>query len=32
MELWAAKSRTDLFEQVFHRRVLFSGVLEAGQS
>lgn len=28
MELWAAKSRADLFEQVFHRRVLLSGVLE----
>jgi exopolyphosphatase/guanosine-5'-triphosphate,3'-diphosphate pyrophosphatase len=27
MELWAAKSRADLFEQVFRRRVLFSGVL-----
>lgn len=27
LELWAAKSRADLFEQVFHRRVLFSGVL-----
>ena len=27
MELWAAKSRADLFEQVFHRRVLLSGVL-----
>ena len=28
MELWAAKSRADLFEQVFHRRVQFSGVLQ----
>ncbi|MFY4729210.1 HD domain-containing protein [Nitrospira sp. BLG_2] len=28
MELWAAKSRVDLFEQVFRRRVLLSGVLE----
>lgn len=27
MELWAAKSRADLFEQVFHRRVEFSRVL-----
>jgi exopolyphosphatase/guanosine-5'-triphosphate,3'-diphosphate pyrophosphatase len=27
MELWAAKSRADLFEQIFHRPVLFSGVL-----
>jgi exopolyphosphatase / guanosine-5'-triphosphate,3'-diphosphate pyrophosphatase len=27
MELWAAKSRADLFEQVFRRRVQFSGVL-----
>lgn len=27
MELWAAKSRADLFEQVFHRPVLFSGML-----
>ncbi len=27
MELWAAKSRVDLFEQVFHRRVLLSGVV-----
>ena len=26
MELWAAKSRADLFEQVFRRRVQFSGV------
>ena len=26
MELWAAKGRADLFEQVFRRRVLFSGV------
>ena len=29
MELWAAKSRADLFEQVFHRRVEFSRVLSA---
>jgi exopolyphosphatase / guanosine-5'-triphosphate,3'-diphosphate pyrophosphatase len=28
MELWAAKSRADLFEQVFRRRVQFSGVLQ----
>ena len=27
MELWAAKSRADLFEQIFRRRVQFSGVL-----
>jgi exopolyphosphatase/guanosine-5'-triphosphate,3'-diphosphate pyrophosphatase len=27
MELWAAKSRADLFEQVFRHRVQFSGVL-----
>lgn len=27
MELWAAKSRVGLFEQVFRRRVLISGVL-----
>ena len=27
MELWAAKSRADLFEQIFHRPVQFSGVL-----
>lgn len=27
MELWAAKSRADLFEQVFHRRVELSRVL-----
>lgn len=27
MELWAAKSRADLFEQVFHRRIQFSQVL-----
>ncbi len=27
MELWAAKSRADLFEQVFHRRIQFSKVL-----
>jgi exopolyphosphatase/guanosine-5'-triphosphate,3'-diphosphate pyrophosphatase len=27
MELWAAKSRADLFEQVFRRHVHFSGVL-----
>lgn len=27
MELWAAKSRADLFEQVFHRPVEFAGVL-----
>jgi exopolyphosphatase/guanosine-5'-triphosphate,3'-diphosphate pyrophosphatase len=27
MELWAAKSRADLFEQIFHRPVLLSGVL-----
>jgi len=27
MELWAATSRADLFEQVFRRRVQFSGVL-----
>lgn len=27
MELWAAKSRADLFEQVFHRHAQFSGVL-----
>jgi exopolyphosphatase / guanosine-5'-triphosphate,3'-diphosphate pyrophosphatase len=26
MELWAAKSRADLFEQIFRRRVQFSGV------
>ncbi len=26
MELWAAKSRADLFEQVFRRRVQFTGV------
>ena len=26
MELWAAKSRADLFEQVFRRRVQFSGM------
>jgi exopolyphosphatase/guanosine-5'-triphosphate,3'-diphosphate pyrophosphatase len=26
MELWAAKNRADLFEHVFHRRVLLSGV------
>ncbi|MFZ1803593.1 MAG: hypothetical protein WAU05_06690, partial [Nitrospira sp.] len=26
MELWAAKSRADLFEQVFRRQVQFSGV------
>ena len=26
MELWAAKSRADLFEQVFRRRVQFAGV------
>ena len=33
MELWAAKSRADLFEQVFRRRVQFSGVpLETEQS
>jgi exopolyphosphatase/guanosine-5'-triphosphate,3'-diphosphate pyrophosphatase len=32
MELWAAKSRADLFEQVFHRRVLFSAILEAEPS
>jgi hypothetical protein len=30
--LWAAKSRADLFEQVFHRRVLFSAILEAEPS
>ncbi len=27
MELWAAKSRADLFEQIFRRQVRFSGVL-----
>jgi exopolyphosphatase / guanosine-5'-triphosphate,3'-diphosphate pyrophosphatase len=27
MELWAAKSRADLFEQVFRRQVQFSGML-----
>jgi exopolyphosphatase/guanosine-5'-triphosphate,3'-diphosphate pyrophosphatase len=27
MELWAAKSRADLFEQVIRRRIQFSGVL-----
>ncbi len=33
MELWAAKSRADLFEQVFHRRTQFSGILmETGQA
>lgn len=33
MELWAAKSRADLFEQVFHRRVEFSRVQSGtGQS
>ncbi len=33
MELWAAKSRADLFEQVFRRRVQFSGVPpETGKS
>ncbi|HEU5408596.1 MAG TPA: exopolyphosphatase, partial [Nitrospira sp.] len=32
MELWAAKGRADLFEQVFRRRVLFSGVLETEPS
>jgi exopolyphosphatase / guanosine-5'-triphosphate,3'-diphosphate pyrophosphatase len=33
MELWAAKSRADLFEQVFHRRIEFSRVLsETGKS
>jgi len=29
MELWAAKNRADLFEQVFHRQVRFSRVLMA---
>jgi exopolyphosphatase/guanosine-5'-triphosphate,3'-diphosphate pyrophosphatase len=28
MELWAAKNRADLFEQVFRRRVQFSGILQ----
>ena len=33
MELWAAKSRADLFEQVFRRQVQFSGVpLETSKS
>lgn len=33
MELWAAKSRADLFEQVFRRRLQFSGVpMETEQS
>ena len=33
MELWAAKGRADLFEQVFRRRVHFSGkLLEAKPS
>jgi exopolyphosphatase/guanosine-5'-triphosphate,3'-diphosphate pyrophosphatase len=33
MELWAAKNRADLFEQVFRKRVRFTEVLqEAGQS
>jgi exopolyphosphatase / guanosine-5'-triphosphate,3'-diphosphate pyrophosphatase len=33
MELWAAKSRADLFEQVFRRRVQFSGMTpETGKS
>jgi exopolyphosphatase/guanosine-5'-triphosphate,3'-diphosphate pyrophosphatase len=27
MELWAAKSRADLLEQVIRRRIQFSGVL-----
>lgn len=27
MELWTAKTRADLFEQIFRRRVQFSGVL-----
>ena len=29
MELWAAKSRADLFELVFHRRVAFSQTIHA---
>ncbi len=32
MELWAAKSRADLFEQVFRRRVQFSGLLKTDRS
>jgi exopolyphosphatase/guanosine-5'-triphosphate,3'-diphosphate pyrophosphatase len=32
MELWAAKSRVDLFEQVFRRRVQFSGLLKTDHS
>ncbi|MGC4095788.1 MAG: Ppx/GppA phosphatase family protein [Nitrospira sp.] len=33
MELWAAKNRADLFEQIFHRRTQFSGILlETGQA
>jgi len=32
MELWAAKSRADLFEQVFRRRVQFSGLLKTDHS
>jgi exopolyphosphatase/guanosine-5'-triphosphate,3'-diphosphate pyrophosphatase len=28
MELWAAKNRADLFEQVFRRRVRFSEVMQ----
>ena len=28
MELWAAKNRADLFEQVFRRRVRFSEVTQ----
>ncbi|MGQ0667052.1 MAG: Ppx/GppA phosphatase family protein [Nitrospiraceae bacterium] len=32
MELWAAKNRSDLFEQVFRRRVQFSEVLKEMES
>ncbi|TKS59891.1 MAG: exopolyphosphatase [Nitrospira sp.] len=28
MELWAAKNRADLFEQVFHRRIRFAEVMQ----
>jgi exopolyphosphatase/guanosine-5'-triphosphate,3'-diphosphate pyrophosphatase len=31
MELWAAKNRADLFEQVFRRRVQFAEVMQEAE-
>lgn len=32
LEIWAAKSRADLFERVFHRKIEFSGRTHQGES